>query len=41
MSNHSSFVFRVIGGKIKFNIIYGHGYEPMEIYTRATKVEEE
>ncbi|XRP96311.1 FIST N-terminal domain-containing protein [Methanocaldococcus sp. 16A] len=32
-------VFGVIGGKLKFDIIYGHGYEPTDIYARVTKAE--
>jgi predicted transcriptional regulator len=32
-------VFGVIGGKLKFDLIYGHGYEPTNIYTRVTKAE--
>ncbi|CAB3290171.1 Transcriptional regulator [Methanocaldococcus lauensis] len=32
-------VFGVIGGKIKFDLIYGHGYEPTDIYARVTKSE--
>ncbi|AIJ05888.1 transcriptional regulator [Methanocaldococcus bathoardescens] len=30
-------VFGVIGGKLKFDLIYGHGYEPTNIYARVTK----
>ena len=33
------YVFGVIGGKLKFDIIYGHGYEPTNIYARVTKAE--
>ena len=32
-------VFGVIGGKLKFDLIYGHGYEPTNIYARVTKAE--
>ncbi|XRO77632.1 FIST N-terminal domain-containing protein [Methanocaldococcus sp. 10A] len=32
-------VFGVIGGKLKFDLIYGHGYEPTDIYARVTKAE--
>ncbi len=30
-------VFGVVGGKLKFDLIYGHGYEPTDIYARVTK----
>ena len=32
-------VFGVVGGKLKFDLIYGHGYEPTNIYARVTKAE--
>ena len=32
-------VFGVVGGKLKFDLIYGHGYEPTDVYARVTKAE--
>ena len=32
-------VFGVVGGKLKFDLIYGHGYKPTNIYARVTKAE--
>jgi len=32
-------VFGVVGGKLKFDILYGHGYELTNIYARVTKAE--
>ncbi|ACV25386.1 FIST N-terminal domain-containing protein [Methanocaldococcus fervens] len=35
----NSCVFGVVGGKLKFDVIYGHGYEPTNVYARVTKSE--
>jgi DNA-binding MarR family transcriptional regulator len=32
-------VFGVIGGKLKFDLIYGHGYKTTGVYARVTKAE--
>ncbi|NPA62294.1 MAG: hypothetical protein GXN95_01930 [Methanococci archaeon] len=32
-------VFGVVGGRLKYELIYGHGYEPTNIYARVTKAE--
>ncbi|ABR56279.1 transcriptional regulator, TrmB [Methanococcus aeolicus Nankai-3] len=37
LSNHT--VFGAVSPKKKFNILYGHGYEPTEYYARVTKTD--